>query len=356
MGSADQKSTFYELQAANRRNSALLIFGFLLLVAFLGFGLDYFFLGFSPPGLPGPSDFGDGSGGDGGGGGGLPIPIATIGALVFGAIYASQSWFFGASQVLASTSARPADPRIPDEKQYLNVVDEMAIAAGIPAPKAYVVPDPDPNAFAVGRDPAHASIAVTEGLLDALDREQLQGVIGHEMSHVRNLDIRAMTLVTALFGAATLLSDIARRGIYYGGSGSRGSRRSSRDGGGGGGLVLILFLLWVLVAVLAPIAARLLAMAVSRSREYLADASAAELTRNPLGLAAALRKIAAAHDPTKLINQGSAHLCITDPRGLRVNERSGSAADLFGTHPPIARRIAILENMAGVVGASAVEG
>ncbi len=352
MAAAEPKATFYELQAANRRNSALLIAGFLLLIAFLGFGLDYFFLGFDPAGSLDPA------GGDSNGPG-LPLPLATIGALVFGAFYAAQSWFFGASQVLASTSARAADPRIPEEKQYLNVVEEMAIAAGIPAPKAYVVPDADPNAFAVGRDPGHASIAVTEGLLASLDREELQGVVGHEMSHVRNLDIRAMTLVTALFGATTLLSDVARRGLYFGGSGSRGgSRRSGRDSseGGGGAIVLVLFALWVLLAVLAPILSRLLAMAVSRSREYLADASAAELTRNPLGLAAALRKLAASHAPTRLITQGSAHLCITDPRGLRVNERDGSVADLFGTHPPIGKRIAILENMAGVVSATRLEG
>lgn len=318
----------------------LLVLGFLALVGFLGLGLDVFLIGYNPGGALDPA-----------GRGGLPIPIATLGALLFGAAHATQSWFFGASQVLGASQARPADPRIPGEKEFMNVVDEMAIAAGIVPPKAYVVPDDDPNAFAVGRDPAHSSIAVTEGLLASLNRDELQGVIGHEMSHVRNLDIRAMTLVTALFGAATLLSDVARRGLYYGGrsGSSRGSRRDRNGGGGGGGIMLVLFVLWLLVAVLAPILARLLAMAVSRSREYLADASAAELTRNPLGLASALRKLAAAHEPTRLIHQGSAHLCITDPRGLKVNEREGEAANLFGTHPPIGKRIAILENMAGVV-------
>ena len=331
---APQRATFYELQAANRRNSVLLIFAFLVMVGALGLGVDVFFLGF------GATDRG------------MPIPVATLGALVFGALYAMQGWYFGASQVLSASEAQPANPAVPEEKQFLNVVDEMAIAAGIPAPKAYVVPDPDPNAFAVGRDPAHASIAVTEGLLKSLDREELQGVIGHEMSHVRNLDIRAMTLVTALFGAATLLSDVTRRGLYWGGG--RSGRRDSRDsGGGGGGIMLILFVLWILLAILAPLLGRLLVLAVSRSREYLADASSAELTRNPLGLASALRKIADAHEPTRLINQGSAHLCITDPRGMSLNERETGMADLFGTHPPIAKRIQILESMAGVVGESA---
>jgi len=235
---------------------------------------------------------------------------------------------------------------VPAEKQFVNVVEEMSIAAGIPPPKAYVVPDPDPNAFAVGRDPAHASIAVTQGLLDKLDREELQGVVSHEMSHVRNLDIRAMTLVTALFGAATLLADVSRRGLYWGGGRSRG--RDSRDSGGGGGLGLIFFALWILLAILAPILGKMLVLAVSRSREYLADASGAELTRNPLGLASALRKIDDAHEPTRLINQGSAHLCITDPRGMALNDSEGGMANLFGTHPPIAKRIQILESMAGM--------
>jgi heat shock protein HtpX len=332
--SAHQRATFYELQAANRRNSMLLVAGLIGLVAFLGLGLDVFFLGYDPTGA----------------GAGIPLPLATAFAVVFGALHATHSWFAGASQVLASTGAQAPDLRDPLEKQFVNVVEEMAIAAGLPVPGTYVVPDSDPNAFAVGRDPAHASIAVTRGLLESLDRDELQGVIGHEMSHVRNLDIRAMTLVTALFGAVTLLSDVARRGLYSSGrGGSRRERSSGKGGGGGGGAMALLFLLWMLVAVLAPFIARLLALAVSRSREYLADASSVELTRNPLGLAAALRKIADAHAPTRLIAQGSAHLCITDPRGLAVNGKSGSLADLFGTHPPIEKRIALLESMAGVV-------
>jgi heat shock protein HtpX len=324
-----QRSTFYELQANNRRNSVLLVLLFLALVGALGLGLDVFFLGLGRER-------------------GIPVPIATLFGLGFGALYAAQGWFFGASQVLSASQARPADPANPEEKQYLNVVEEMSIAAGVPPPKAYVLPDTDPNAFAVGRDPEHASIAVTQGLLTALDREELQGVVSHEMSHVRNLDIRAMTLVTALFGAATLLSDVARRGLYWGGG--RSSRRDSRDSGGGGAIMLVLLLLWMLLAVLAPILGQLLVFAVSRSREYLADASGAELTRNPLGLASALRKIASAHEPTRVIGQGTAHLCITDPRGMPLNDKEGGMANLLGTHPPIGRRIALLESMAGVVG------
>jgi len=327
--STTQRATFYELQAENRRNSVLLLAGFFALVLFLGWGIDLFVLGWQPSG-----------------GGMLAFPVATPFALLFGIGHASVSWFAGASQILGSTQAQKADPNDPLERQFINVVEEMAIAAGLPKPATWVVPDPDPNAFAVGRDPEHAAIAVTRGLLERLDREELQGVVGHEMAHVRNLDIRAMTLVTALFGAAALLSDVARRGLYHsGGRGRSGSRRSGDSGGGGG--MAILFLLWILVAAVAPFIARLLALAVSRSREYLADASSAELTRNPLGLAAALKKIGEAHQPTQLIAQGSAHLCITDPRGLKVNERDGEAAEVFGTHPPLWKRIALLESMAG---------
>ncbi len=330
---AEPKQSFHELQAANRRNSNILIVMFVVLLGALGLGFDYFYLGINPAGEDG-----------------FRFPVATFAAIAFGLVYAAQGWFFGAQQVLASTSARPADERNPEERQLVNVVEEMAIAAGIPPPKIYVVPDDDPNAYAVGRDPQHASIAVTEGLLTSLTREELQGVIGHEMSHVRNLDIRTMTLITVLFGATVLLADVSRRGVYWnsrvGGSGGR-SRDSDRGGGGGG--IAILFILWILLAVLAPILARLIMMAVSREREYLADASSAELTRNPLGLAAALRKLAAARQPTKAIGQGSAHLCIVDPRGLKFNEVDGEVAEIFGTHPPMAKRIAILESMAGVV-------
>ncbi len=330
MAQARQRATFYELQAANRRNSFLLIVAFLGLVAFLGWGLDTFLLsGSLLDGAP------------------APFPFFTVFALAFGLLHAGVSWFGGAREVLHSTMARAPRTDDPLEKQFVNVVEEMAIAAGLPVPKAYVVPDDDPNAYAVGRSPEHAAIAVTRGLLETLDRDELQGVVGHEMAHVRNLDIRTMTLVTALLGAAGLLSDVARRGMYSGGGGGRRRSSGSDSGGSGGGLIAPLFLLWMLVAILAPILTRLLAMAVSRSREYLADASAAELTRNPLGLASALRKLQAAHEPTRLITQGSAHLCITDPRGLAVNDKQGAAADLFGTHPPIARRIALLEGMAG---------
>src|SRR4029077_1914587 len=192
----------------------------------------------------------------------------------------------------------------------------------------YVVPDADPNAFATGRDPAHASLAVTRGLLDALDRDELQGVVAHEMSHIRNLDVRVMTIVAALVGAVALLADWARRGMMWGG----GSRRS-RDDRKGAAAGIIFFAVWLVAILIAPLLAQLLAMMVSRRREYLADASGAELTRTPLGLARALEKIEAAAAPTVMVNRGTAHLCIADPMGRPAYVQGGRRAALLASHP-----------------------
>ncbi len=179
---------------------------------------------------------------------------------------------------------------------------------------------------------------MTRGLLEKLDRDELQGVVAHELSHVRNYDVRLMTVVAALAGAILLLSDWSRRGLRFGG------RRDSSEKGGGLGLLFVA--LWLVSIVLAPIIAQLVSLAVSRQREYLADASGAELTRNPLGLASALEKIAASVEPTPSIKQGIAHLCIEDPRGRPVNGREGFVANLFATHPPVEKRIAALREMA----------
>ena len=216
----------------------------------------------------------------------------------------------------------------------------MKIASGLPRPKVYVIPDSDPNAFATGKNPQESHIAVTQGLLDSLNREELQGVIAHEMSHIRNYDIRLMTVIASLVGAVLLLSDWARRSMFYGGG------RRKRGSKGAGQLGIILLVVWIISIILAPIISQLLAMAVSRKREYLADASGAELTRNPLGLASALRKIENAAPPTASIKRGTAHLCIADPLGKKVNAKEGFVAELLGTHPPIERRIMALQAMA----------
>jgi heat shock protein HtpX len=315
-------ANIYDQQRRNLARTKMFMFGFVLFLVFLGLGADAFLYGSG--GTPG-------------------FPICTLGALVVGGFSAWWSVQGGDQMVLESSSARPIDLSDPKQRVVDNVVEEMAIAAGLPKPKIYIVPDPDPNAFATGPSPEKASIAVTQGLVDRLSREELQGVIGHEMSHVRNYDTRLMTVVAALAGAILLLSDWARRGLWWGG----GSRRSSsdREGGGSGALGIIFFALWLVSIILAPIIAQIVAMAVSREREYLADASGAELTRNPLGLASALQKIDAAVEPTAAIKQGVAHLCIADPRGRKLNESEGAFANLFGTHPPIAKRIELLRQM-----------
>ena len=222
-----------------------------------------------------------------------------------------------------------------------NVVEEMAIAAGLRKPRVYVIPDPDPNAFATGRDPDHATIAVTRGLLKVMNREELQGVVAHEMSHIRNYDIRTMTVVAALLGAVLLLHDWAGRA-------SRWAASDSDDDGDRGSWATIFFIIWLLAIVLAPLIGQAIAMAISRSREYLADASAAELTRNPAGLASALRKLDEATAPTLSMARGTAHLCICDPLGRKLGSSEGFLADLLATHPPIASRVRRLERMAYV--------
>jgi heat shock protein HtpX len=325
-----QPHNFYEMQAANRRKTAFLIGSFLVLFAALGYGFDWFF------GLTLRR----------GAAMAFPLPVFCLIGFGLGALSASMSYFNGDRQVLSATGAKPADPNVPDQKQLMNVVDEMRVASGLPPIPVYVVPDPDPNAFAVGRDPQHASVAVTQGLLDKLNREELQGVVGHELSHVRNLDIRTMTLVAALYGGIVLLSDMGARSMRWGRFGGRSDRR------GGGVLIL---LLWVFLLFLAPILGQLMALAVSRSREYDADASSAEMTRDPLGLASALRKIDQATEPTRSIGRGAAHLCIADPRGRELNQAESGWANLWGTHPPIQKRIALLESMAGVVSTEPAE-
>jgi heat shock protein HtpX len=310
----------YEQQAENKRMTFLVMLGFVLFLAFLGFGFDYFFLGAFE--------------------GNSFLPVGTLIAVVVGTTMAISSLESGAKSVLQSTGAAPADPNNPAHRQLLNVVDEMSIASGLPRPQVFVVPDADPNAFATGKDPEHSYVAVTQGLLDSLDRDELQGVIAHEMSHVRNYDIRLMTVVAAFVGSIVLISDSARRGTRFGGLSGRGRSRSSGSVGG------IIFILWLISIVLAPLIAQLMAMLVSRRREYLADASGAELTRNPLGLASALRKLDSASAPTESIKRGAAHLCIVDPLGRNINSKEGFKAELFGTHPPIEKRILALDAMA----------
>jgi heat shock protein HtpX len=325
-----EDGNLFAQQEANRRRSTWLVIGFILFFAWVGFGGDLAFgllTADAPPDayhhvFPGI---------------GLVTTLIAAGICWY-------SWRFGARQVLWSTGAREiVEPATPEERQLVNVVEEMAIASGLPKPKVWIVPDDDPNAFATGRDAATASIAVTEGLLRTLSRDELQGVVAHEMAHVRNLDVRLMTLLAGMVGAIALMSDGMGRMIrgtrQVGGGGSRGR------GKGGNPLALVVLALWLLTLVVAPIVSRILAMAVSRKREYLADATGAQFTRNPMALASALEKLEAAASPTRAITRGAAHLCIVDPAPGLLSSREGFFANALTSHPPIRQRIIRLEGM-----------
>jgi heat shock protein HtpX len=247
-------------------------------------------------------------------------------------------WATGAWEII--------EPATPEQRQLVNVVEEMAIASGIPKPRIWVVPDEDPNAFATGRDAESASIAVTEGLLATLSRDELQGVVAHEMAHVRNLDVRLMTLLAGMVGAIALMSDGMGRTLRLGGR--TDVRLGGRSGGGKGSgnpLALVVLALWLLTLIVAPVVSRILAMAVSRKREFLADATAAQFTRNPMALAAALEKLSAATEATRSITRGAAHLCIVDPSPGILSSREGFLADVLASHPPIRQRIIRLTGM-----------
>lgn len=256
----------------------------------------------------------------------------------------------GAKKVQWSTGARALEPGGTDEERRLeNVVEEMAIAAGVPRPAIYLIDDPDPNAFVTGTDPLKPHLAVTTGLLAALDRDELQGVIAHEMGHVKNLDMQLMTLVAGLAGAIALIADglgrMFRHGprLSGGAGGGSGERKSDK---GSNPLFLVLLVVWLVSWLLAPLVTRMLAMGISRKREYLADAMGAQFTRNPMSLASALDKIEQAGAPTPSIKAGVAHLCIADPHGRRVSAKSGRIADFLATHPPMAIWVARLRTMA----------
>lgn len=303
---------FYSRQALNRRRTRLLLACFLMFFLALGLGLDASWGGYLAPH-------------------GEPLPFVTLVALVLAGTMSISAYYGGARLVMASLLAQPLNLDDPEHHQLYNVVAEMALASGLPQPRLFIIPDPAPNALAAGRDPRHAVLGVTQGLLNLLDREETQGVIAHEMAHIGNRDTLTMTLVAILFGGAVMLSDWARRALSVGSDRRRGN--------------VLVFLIVILLVAVTPLLSRLLAMAVSRQREYLADATAAQLTRNPLGLASALDKIGAATSPLKAATRGTAHLFISNPLRRRVDERQGHLADLLSTHPPLAQRIAILRAM-----------
>lgn len=335
----------YDQQRLNRRRSYFLIGLFVCFVGFLGLGFDIFYLGMNFPyfGL-GRASMSEAAYGTKAFWDALEesarpgFPYATVLAVLFSSLSAYWGFLNAPGMVLAACAASPASEIHPEQAQLLNVVREMATAAGIPMPKVHIVPDSDLNAFATGTSPRSAHVAVTQGLLKALNREELQGVIAHEISHIRNSDIQLMTWIVALAGMAALVCDWA----FWG----RRSREGDSEEGEGKGRGLVL-VVWIVFALIAPIVSRLMALAVSRRREYLADASGAELTRNPLSLAKALEKIHASVSPTRSMgHQSFAHLCIDDPKGSSLNERTDFLGELLSTHPPISRRIQALKEMA----------
>ena len=272
---------------------------------------------------------------------GAALTGATTGGLGFLGIFgvAAICWsvlgyYTGDRMILAVSGARQVTHA--EEPRLYNIVEEMTIAAGLPQPPAvYVLDEAAPNAFATGRDPRHAAIAVTRGLMEGLNREELQGVVAHEMAHIRNYDIRFEMLVGILVGMVALVADFFLRWSFWGGLGRR------RDGGSGDQAGAILMIAAIVLAIVAPLAAYAVQFAVSRRREYLADATAVQLTRNPLGLARALHKIAGDATPLRHANRATAHLYIANPL-KKTKESTG----VFDTHPPIRQRIAVLLAMA----------
>jgi heat shock protein HtpX len=301
----------YEQIASNKRKTVVLIVGAILLLGAVGYVLGLFY---------------------------ATGVVGLVGAVALALLMSLVSFFSGDRIVLASTRAKEVTPQ--EQPRLHNIVEGLSIAAGIPKPRVYLVPEQAPNAFATGRNPEHSSVAVTEGLLATMNRVELEGVIGHELSHVVDRDILVGTIVATLIGAVVLVSEFFMRSWWWGGF--RGRRGSDSSGGGAEAIV---FAIGLVLLVLAPIIGKIVQLAVSRQREYLADAQGAMLTRYPPGLASALRKIAAHSSiPMRSANNATAHLWLNQPSRVQ-GEGMGTLEKLFATHPPIEERIRRLEEM-----------
>ncbi len=295
----------WEQISANKAKSMVLVVLFVVFVVFLG----WIFGETTTLGYAGPI---------------LALVVAGVGAFV---------GYYNSDRVaLAISKARPA--RLEDHPHLYHSVEGLAIAAGIPTPKLYIIDDSAPNAFATGRDPDHAAIAVTTGLLSKLNRVELEGVVAHEMSHVANFDTRLMTITVVLVGTVALVSDWMLRTFFWG-----GGRRRRNSGSGNAGIVLLIIA--IVLAILSPIIAQLIKLAISRKREFLADANGALLTRYPEGLASALLKISGDREPLEVANKATAHLYIANP----LKGQKGAFNKLFSTHPPVEERVAALRAM-----------
>ena len=297
----------YKQIASNKRKTWVLLIVFFLLLAIVGYAVGFLFMNSGIWGV-------------------------TV-AMIIGFIYALTMIFQSTEIVMSMNGAREVDRN--EEPVLYHVVEDMAMVAQIPMPRVYVIDDPGLNAFATGSNPQNAAVAATSGLLEIMNREELESVIGHEVSHIRNLDIRISTIAVALASAITLLSSMAGRMMWWGGA-SRSRRNSDRDSGG---LEVILLVISLLAIVLAPLAATLVQLAISRQREFLADASSVELTRNPQGMINALLKLENSQPMTHHVDDASNALYINDP------QKPGFLKKLFYTHPPISERIERLKHM-----------
>lgn len=306
----------YEAQSANKAKSTIIVVCFILFVAIVVYVLMQalsIYMGYEPGGL-----------------GFVGIAFIVSGIMSFG------SYYYSDKIVLTISGARPANKKT--DRLFFNVAENLSIAAGIPTPKLYVIEDSAPNAFATGRDPKHAVVCATTGLLDKLQRTELEGVIAHELSHIQNYDVRTMSLVAVMVGMIALLADWFLRMSFFGG-------RRDRDDGKGQSQAIFLAL-GLVFAILSPIIAQLIQLAISRRREFSADASSVVLTRQPSGLISALKKIAQDREPLEAANKATAHLYIMNPFKNQAKSAVGLFAGLFNTHPPVEERIKALEKMA----------
>jgi len=306
--------TFHTLIARNKRNSFLLIGFFMLFFIALGLLIGMVW---------------------GGGRWKFAWVVAAIAAAI-AFVLTLASFYGGGSALLAMSRAK--EIKKADDPQLFNVVEELCLAGGQPLPRIYIIDDTAMNAFATGRDPKHSSVAITAGLRQKLNRDELQGVMAHELSHVRHYDILYATLMAVMVGTLVILCDVFLRSLWFGG----GRRRRSKRGEGGGAAQLILLVVAIVLAILAPILARIIQMALSRQREYLADAGSVELTRNPEGLARALAKLSGDEEVLEVANRATAPLYIVHP----IKKFEARAKGIFNTHPPIPDRIKRLMSLA----------
>jgi heat shock protein HtpX len=300
---------FYSQISENKKMTYFLFAAFFILIGILAFFMSVILGGFNA--------FGFGY-------------FTFFGILII--LFALISYYSCDSIVTAVSGAKVADPQT--QKQLYNIVEELSIAGGLPMPKVFVINDSAINAFATGRDPKHAVICVTTGCLDRLTRDELQGVVAHEMSHIRNYDIRTMTIATVLVGIAVLLSDLILRFTLFSSHGNSDSKDNK--------MFFVLIIVALILAALTPLIANLIKLSISRKREFMADASAVELTRNPLGLADALEKISEDSEPLEAANKATAHLYISDPL---KNTKGLWLKSMFSTHPPLDERISALKGI-----------